>query len=76
MVNTSMLREQYDKERDKLIERLMKYNNEEMFKLYKEVRDVYELSVYKTVKKEKIMYKIFDYLLKMNYAEKKGIKNF
>lgn len=76
MVNTSMLRKQYDNNREQLIKNLLKYNNEELYKMYKEVRDVYELSVYKSIKKEKIIYKIFDYLLKMNYAEKKGIKNF
>lgn len=76
MVNTKALREEYNNNRETLINKLTKYNNKELYNLYKEIRDVYELSVYKTVKKEKIIYKIFDYLLKMDYAEKKGIKNF
>lgn len=76
MVNTKALREEYNNNREELINKLTKYNNKELYNLYKEIRDVYELSVYKTIKKEKIIYKIFDYLLKMDYAEKKGIKNF
>lgn len=71
MLNMSEIRKRFEENPIKLQEELKKYDIKELYKMFKEIREYHELSILKKVTKDRIIYKIRDYLL---FIEK-NIKN-
>ena len=63
MLNISEIRKRHSENPLKLQEELKKYNINELYEIFKNVREFHELSILKKVGKDKIIYKIRDYLL-------------
>lgn len=71
MLNISEIRKRFEKNPLKLQEELKKYDIKELYQMFEEIRKYHELSILKKVSKDRIIYKIRDYLL---FIEK-NIKN-
>lgn len=71
MLNMSEIRKRFEKNPLKLQEELKKYDIKELYQMFEEIRKYHELSILKKVSKDRIIYKIRDYLL---FIEK-NIKN-
>ena len=71
MLNMSEIRKRFEKDPLKFQEELKKYDIKELYQMFEEIRKYHELSILKKVSKDRIIYKIRDYLL---FIEK-NIKN-
>ena len=63
MLNISEIRKRFEENPIKLQEELKKYDIKELYKIFEEIRKYHELTILKKVSKDKIIYKIRDYLL-------------
>lgn len=71
MLNMTEIRKRFEKNPIKLQEELRKYDIKELYQMFEEIRKYHELLILKKVSKDRIIYKIRDYLL---FIEK-NIKN-
>lgn len=63
MLNISEIRKRHNENPLKLQNELRKYSIEELYDILKNVREFHEKTILKRVGKDKIIYKIRDYLL-------------
>ena len=63
MLNISEIRKRHNENPLKLQQELRKYNIEELYEIFKNVREFHEKTILKKVGKDRIIYKIRDYLL-------------
>ena len=63
MLNISEIRKRHNENPLKLQNELRKYDIKELYEIFKNVREYHELSILKKIPKDRIIYKIRDYLL-------------
>ena len=63
MLNMTEIKKRFEKNPLKLQEELRKYDIKELYQMFEEIRKYHELSILKKVSKDRIIYKIRDYLL-------------
>lgn len=63
MLNISEIRKRHNENPLKLQNELKKYNIEELYDIFKNVREFHERTMLKKIGKDRIIYKIRDYLL-------------
>lgn len=63
MLNISEIRKRHNENPLKLQNELKKYSTEELYDIFKNVREYHERTIIKKVGKDRIIYKIRDYLL-------------
>ena len=63
MLNISEIRKRHNENPLKLQNELKKYSIEELYDIFKNVREFHEKTIIKKVGKDRIIYKIRDYLL-------------
>lgn len=63
MLNISEIRKRHNENPLKLQNELKKYSTEELYNIFKNVREFHERTIIKKVGKDRIIYKIRDYLL-------------
>lgn len=63
MLNISEIRKRFEKNPIKFQEELKKYDVKELYEILKNIREIHEKTILKKVGKDRIIYKIRDYLL-------------
>lgn len=63
MLNISEIRKRHNENPLKLQNELKKYSTEELYDIFKNIREFHERTIIKKVGKDRIIYKIRDYLL-------------
>ena len=63
MLNISEIKKRHNENPLKLQNELKKYSTEELYDIFKNVREFHERTIIKKVGKDRIIYKIRDYLL-------------